>query len=346
MLNVSEKPDLAALKAAYLEHLVLRNMSALTVRQVDQYLRLFTGYLSGRGITEPGKVDREAFEQYKAYLSTGYVTRKGTQLKSSTVQGRLISVKVWFAWMKKKGVLFFDPLAEAQVPRTIKRLPRGVLRPDEIRKLMEQPNLKTPIGYRDRTMMEVLYASGARAAELMNLRTPDVDLKKKVVRIRNGKGGRDRFVPLTTQCCRFLERYLEEIRPELADCLRPAGNRWSEKARTGADFLFLSAYGGSFSPTWLSAVMRAYYLKAGMMNPVSPVHGLRHSLATHLMADGMDVRYVQALLGHNNINSTQIYTHVERGTLHKMLKKYHPRALTGETVQPFVEEKEEHAAAA
>ena len=342
MFEVSKKPDLAALKASYLEHLVLRNLSAFTIRQLDQYLRVFVGYLAGRAITEPGKVEREVFEQYKAYLS-GYMTRKGTPLKSNTVRARLLVAKAWFAWMKKKGILFFDPIADVQVPRTLKLLPRGVLRPDEVRKLMEQPDLRTPLGYRDRTMMEVLYSTGVRAGELLGLKVPDVDLQKKVVRVRKGKGGRDRFVPLSTPCCRFLARYIAEIRPELAGGMRPCGNNWLQKSQTGGDTLFLSIYGGSFSRAWLGDIMRGHLKKAGISRPGSPVHGMRHSVATHLIGDGMDVRYVQVLLGHTNINSTQIYTHVERETLHRMIKEHHPRALAGEVLVPFVDEdKESH----
>jgi integrase/recombinase XerD len=337
MGNNETRRDLDSLKAAYLESMVLRNLSALTIRQVDQYLRLFIGWAKGRGIEDAGQMDREGFEAYKAYLSTNYQGRRGRPLASNTVRARLLNVMQWFAWMKKKGALFFDPLAGIKLPRTIRLLPRGVMRPDEIRAVLAQPDLKTPLGYRDRTMMEVLYSTGMRAAELVNLKVPDVDLKKKVARVRLGKGGKDRFVPLATPCCRFLARYLSEIRPELVQGMRPCGNNWIKKAGTAADFVFVSIYGGSFSSAWLGQLMEGYIRKAGITRPVSPVHSFRHSVATHLLADGMDVRYVQVFLGHNNINSTQIYTHVERDTLHRLIREHHPRALAREAVQPFIE---------
>lgn len=308
-------------------------------------MRGFVGYAKGRGIIDAGKIDREAFEQYKAYLSA-YLTRLGKPLKSNTIRGRLLNVKQWFAWMKKKGLLFFDPIQDVRLPRTIRLLPKGVMRQDEVRKVMEQPDLKTVLGYRDRTMMEVLYSTGMRAAELADWRLPDLDLTKKVARVRFGKGGKDRFVPLTTPCCRFLARYIKEQRPQLAGCLRPCGRDWDKKAGTGGDLVFLSIYGGPLSRVWLGATMKRYLYKAGITRPVSPVHSFRHSVATHLLADGMDVRYVQVFLGHSNINSTQIYTHVERDTLQRLIKEHHPRALAGETAQPFVgEEEKEHAAA-
>jgi integrase/recombinase XerD len=332
-----EYEGLESLKNAYLEHLLLRNLSPLSVKQMNLAIRVFLSWLDGKGIKELGQVDRELFENYKAWLS-GYLSRKGEPLANKTVIDRMCIVQRWFAWLKKKGVIGYDPIAAVRPPRDKKLLPRGVMRPDEIRKVMEQPDLRSVIGYRDRAMMEVLYSTGARAAELVNLKVPDVDLKKKMAKIRNGKGGKDRFVPLSTPCCRFLARYLAVIRPELAAGMRPSGNNWLKKAETGKDLLFLSIYGGPMGKTWLAAMMKNYIRKAGIKKVVSPVHSFRHSVATHLLEGGMDVRYVQVLLGHNNINSTQIYTHVERATLQALLKKFHPRELAREKVQAFVEE--------
>lgn len=334
---MTETRSLETLKNAFLEHLTLRNLSLLSVKQTDLGLRVFLGWLAGKGLAEISGVDREVFENYKAWLS-GYVNRRGETLANKTIIDRMCIVQRWFAWLKKKGQINYDPIAGVRPPRHKKLLPRGVMRPDEIRKVMEQPDLRSVIGYRDRTMMEVLYSTGARAAELVNLKVPDVNLQKKMVRIRNGKGGKDRFVPLSTPCCRFLARYLEVIRPELVEGMRPSGNSWLKKSQTGKDLLFLSIYGGPMGKVWLAAMMKGYIHRAGITKVVSPVHSFRHSVATHLLAGGMDVRYVQVLLGHNNINSTQIYTHVERHTLQTLLRKYHPRELTREKVQVFIDE--------
>lgn len=342
--EVSRTNDLESLKGAFLEHLTLKNMSAGTVRQNGLALRVLIGWLAAKQICEAGQVDQNLFEEYKAWLSN-YRNRKGEPIGVGTIRERIFTPQRWFAWLKKKGVLAYDPIAGVKAPRPKKLLPKGLLRPDEIRRVMEQPNLKSVIGYRDRTIMEVLYSTGARAAELTGMKFPDVDLQKKMVRIRNGKGGRDRFVPLSTPCCRFLDRYINKIRPELLDGMRPAGNNWLKKSQTGKDLLFLSIYGGPMCKVWLGQIMKDYLRKAGIKKAVSPVHGFRHSVATHLLEGGMDVRYVQALLGHNNINSTQIYTHVERATLHGMLKKYHPRELARENLQGFVDEKKKTYAA-
>ena len=338
---MDETPSMESLKSAYLEHLTLKSMRPLTVRQNDLALRVFLGWLNGKGIKDLKQVDQELFETYKAWLS-GYTSRNGEPLRVGTVRERIFTPQRWFAWLKKKGGLDFDPIAGVKAPRRKKQLPRGVMRTDEIRKLMEQPDLRSVIGYRDRTIMEVLYSTGARAAELTGLRVPDINLQKKMMYIRNGKGGKDRFVPLSTPCCRFLDRYLDVIRPELVAGMRPSGNNWLKKSETGKDLLFLSIYGGPMGTVWLGAMMKNYIRKAGITKVLSPVHSFRHSVATHLLEGGMDIRYVQVLLGHNNINSTQIYTHVERQTLQTLLKKYHPRELAGEKLQVFVDEEKKY----
>lgn len=323
------------LKEEYIQHLKLRNLTLGSVRQIDQSLRYFIAYAHGRGVKDVAEVSATLFEEYKAYLSQ-YVTRKGNRLTSNTIKGRMQTIQRWFEFMRRRGAIFSNPIAGVKVPRREKRLPRGILRQDEIRKVMEQPDLRSLLGYRDRTMMEILYSTGVRANELVNLKLSDVDLEKKIARVRNGKGGRDRFVPLSTPCCRFLERYTLEIRKELIEGVRPAGNNWKKKSETGGDLLFLSIYGGAITKNWLGAMMKRYLQNAGITRPASPVHSFRHSVATHLLESGMDIRYVQVFLGHNDINSTQIYTHVERKSLQKMLKEYHPREIAKE-FEPFRE---------
>ena len=206
---------------------------------------------------------------------------------------------------------------------------------DEIRAVMAAPKLKTPYGYRDRTIMETAYSTGMRAAELCDIEVKNINLVRKHACVRHGKGDKDRFVPLSTPACRFLDRYIREVRPQLAQCIRPAGNNWLKKCRTGGDTLFLSAYGGKMTRTWLAALMKDYIKEAGVTRTVSPVHGFRHSVATHLLEGGMDVRYVQGFLGHSSINTSTIYMRVARERLAKQVKIFHPRALSGE-FRPFV----------
>ena len=233
--NYVSSPAFEAQKAAYLQSAKLRNLSPLTVRQLGLNLRLFIAFARSQGIEEAGLVTGALVERYKTHLMN-YLTRKAAPLCVNTIRERLFIVQGWFAFMKKKGLLAHNAAAEVAPPRLAKTLPRGVLRPDEVEKLMSLPDLKGPIGYRDRTMMELLYASGARAAELCGIRLGDLDLSRKVVKVL-GKGGKQRLVPLTTTSCRFLERYINDIRPELVAGMRPAGNNWLKQAGTAGDHL-------------------------------------------------------------------------------------------------------------
>lgn len=335
--NKVSSPFFEAQKAAYLQHARLKNYSPLTIRQLDLGLRVFIAFALSQGAADAGQTDGAIIERYKSHLMA-HLTRKGTVLGVNTVRERLFCVQGWFRFMKKKGLLAFDVAAEVAPPRRVRGFPKGVLRPDEVETVMSLPNLKSLVGYRDRAMMELLYASGSRAAELCGIRLGDLDQKRRVVKVL-GKGGKTRLVPLTTTCCRFLERYIADIRPQLMEGCRPAGNNWLKFANTAEDRLFVSVYGGPIKPGWLSQMMKRYLFLAGIKRPMSPVHGFRHSVATHLLGDGMDVRYVQAMLGHNCIDTTRIYTHVERDTMRKMVKAYHPLETDRKAFKPFVEDK-------
>ncbi|MBI5594912.1 MAG: tyrosine-type recombinase/integrase [Elusimicrobia bacterium] len=323
-----------------MQHLTLRNLSTLSIRQSEQGIRFFVAWLEGKSIPNLHGVGRETFEQYKAELMASQ-NRRGMPLNFNTVRGRLFIVQRWFAYLKRKGFIITNPIENVKPPPRVKRLPRGVMSTQEIAKVMAQPDLKTLVGYRDRTLMEVLYSTGMRAAEVSSIEVQDVNLEKKVARVRKGKGAKERFVPLTTPCCRFLERYLAVVRPELAQGIRPAGNNWLKKYQTGGNLLFLSAYGGHLQACWLTQLLRGYLTAAGITRPISPVHGFRHTVATHLMESGMDVRYVQVFLGHANINTTQIYTHVERKSMMTQLKSYHPLEKAGNRLRPFAAEEED-----
>lgn len=337
-LQPCRPPSFDELKEAYLRHLTLRNCSPLGIRQTEQAIRFFVEFLAEKGITSIDKVGRETVELYKAHLAAYQSPRKAAPLSSSTIRGRLFTIIRWLKYLRKAGVISRAIiLDDIQAPPRVRRLPRGVMSRTEIARVMAQPNLRTLLGYRDRTIMEMLYSTGMRAAELIGLELQDVDLEKCVVRIRHGKGGKERLAIISTPCLRFIERYLKVVRPELMQGMRPCGHNWLKKYQTGGSFLFLSVYGGTFSGPWLGALMKGYIRKAGIDRPISPVHGFRHSIATHLMEGGMDVRYVQAFLGHSSIDSTQIYTHVERGTLKKLFRRFHPRENVEEEFKPFQE---------
>ena len=330
-------PGFEELKSAYLQHLTLRNLSPLSIRQNEQAIRLFAAFLKEQRVATVLDVDAESLERYKVELMA-YRTRKGTALIPGTVRARVFIIQSWFRWLCRKGFIPHDPIAGVKPPRRAKKLPKGVMTVEEIKQVMAQPDIRTMIGYRDRAIMEVLYSTGMRSAELVHLEVRDLDFEKKTARIRSGKGDRERYVPLSAPCLRFLTRYIETIRPELAEGVRPAGNSWLKKYRTGGDILFLSLYGAALTPSWLGQSMKCYIRQAGIDRPTSPVHGFRHSAATHLMSSGMDIRYVQVMLGHASLDTSQIYAHIEPRALGERLKSCHPSTRRGRRFVPFLGE--------
>ncbi|MEW6558236.1 MAG: tyrosine-type recombinase/integrase, partial [Elusimicrobiota bacterium] len=283
------------------------------------------------------KVNHENLENYKGYL-TRYKTKKGNNLTSSTIVTRLMSVRNFFKCLVKKGIIYRDITEGWQMPKDKRPLPRGIMTVQEINRIMKQPQIRTTLGYRDRTILEVLYSTGIRAGELIKLKVSDVDLDKKVLRVNKGKGGKSRYVLLNTPTCRFLERYLRKVRPELAKCPRPSGNNWEQKSKTGEEILFLTVYGGLISQGWIDTMLKRYIKQAGITKQVAPCHSFRHSVATHLLESGMDIRYVQAFLGHETIQTTQVYTHIEKEKLRELLKKYHPREINRIPIKRFSDE--------
>ncbi len=312
-------------KNLYLQHIQLKNYSSYTIRQNEQYLRLFLNFLRTQGINDINRIRLEILEEYKKYLFF-YKTCKKRSLSVLTINGRLAQIRLFFQFLYKKGHIYSNPAENLTLPKEPKQLPRGIMSIDEIKAILNQPDIKTILGYRDRTILEVLYSTGIRAGELTRLKVSDTDFEKKLLRIKKGKGGKDRFVPLNTPTCRFLKRYINRIRSELSQCPRPCGNNWEERSKTGDGVLFLTSYNGALTSQWLAMVIKKYLKKAGITRKVAPCHSFRHSIATHLLEDGMDIRYVQAFLGHENIQTTQVYTHVEKNKLKEMLLKFHPRS--------------------
>lgn len=319
-----ENYTLDQLKELYLQHLLLKGFTSFTIRQNEQMIRIFLNFLKTRGITEIKKIDLQILEGYKGYMNR-YQSRRGKLLAVSTIVTRLMAVKNFLQFLFKKNIIWRDIAEDWQMPRDKKALPSGIMTLKEIRLVLKQPKIRTVLGYRDRTILEILYSTGIRAGELTRLKVSDVDLEKKLLRITLGKGNKDRVVPLNTPTCKFLTRYLKQVRPSLIKKPRRSGNNWKKRSKTGEGILFLTVYNGSLTPAGLIVIMKKYLKRAGISKKVQPCHGFRHSVATHLLEDGMDIRYVQAFLGHESIQTTQVYTHVEKQKLREMLKKYHPR---------------------
>jgi len=271
--------------------------------------------LNEQGIPDPTATTPDALIGHVRTMSSerGY--------NASTISRHLATIKVFFRWMLATGQIDDNPADYLDQPTKWKRLP-GVLTPSQVRKLLEAPQApeKTtrgmpPLWMRDRAILELMYASGLRASEVGQIGLIDIMERIGVVRVL-GKGDKQRLVPMGKPAQRALERYLNECRPMLITAERAAERRDKGK-------LFLSRTGKPIERVRVWQIVKHWAKRAGL--PKTYPHMLRHSFATHLLAGGADLRIVQELLGHSDITTTQIYTHVDRSSLHKTVRNLHPR---------------------
>ncbi len=235
------------------------------------------------------------------------------KLESRTVARHLVTIRNFFRFAQMQELISEDPAINLESPKIRRSLP-DYLRLEEVEKLLAQPGEKTPIGLRDRAMLEVLYSSGLRVSELTNLRVMDLDRAVGCVRCI-GKGDKERIVPVGKKAMALVDRYLRDARPKLLGKGQP----------TNSPVLFLNRRGGRLSRVGVWKILSAYGRQAGLRVALTP-HMLRHSFATHLLERGADLRSVQLMLGHSDISTTQIYTHVVEERLKQIYKAHHPRA--------------------
>ena len=233
------------------------------------------------------------------------------KLESKSVARHLVTLRNFFRFAQTQEVISEDPTMHLESPKIHRSLP-GYLRMEEVERLIAQPDLKTPYGLRDRAMLEVLYSTGLRVSELIGLRVSDLDTKVGSVRCI-GKGDKERIVPVGRKALSIVEKYLRDARPKLLGKL------------AGGPTLFVNRRGGALSRVGVWKILSAYGRQAGLRVALTP-HMLRHSFATHVLERGADLRSVQLMLGHADISTTQIYTHVVEDRLKQIYKAHHPRA--------------------
>jgi integrase/recombinase XerD len=232
-------------------------------------------------------------------------------LESRTVARHLVTLRNFFRFAQVHDLISTDPSINLESPKIRRSLP-GYLRLEEVERLLEQPDSTTPLGMRDRAMLEVLYSTGLRVSELIGLKVSDLDSKVGCVRCI-GKGDKERIVPVGRKALVMVEKYLRDARPKLLGKLR------------GSPTLFVNRRGVSLSRVGVWKILSGYGKRAGLRVSLTP-HMLRHSFATHLLERGADLRSVQLMLGHADISTTQIYTHVVEERLKQIYKAHHPRA--------------------
>ncbi|MCO4762340.1 MAG: site-specific tyrosine recombinase XerD [Myxococcales bacterium] len=315
MTNTSpaENSLLTTAVEAFLQHLRLeRNLSANTVTAYGRDLRRFERFaLTTLRITDPGQLERDALMSYLIEL-------RQAGLHDRSVARHMSTLRTFSRFLVEEGHLEDSPAALLDMPQQPRSLPE-VLNPDEIARLLDAPDIDTARGLRDRAMLETLYATGLRVTELITLRMGDVDFDRGVVTCM-GKGRKERLVPIGEQARGTLLQYLTDGRPFIA---RSAAARSRRGGHTAP--LFITRQGRPMTRQGFWKLIKRYAEQAGIDKPISP-HRLRHSFATHLLAGGADLRAVQAMLGHADIGTTQIYTHVHRERLRVIYDKAHPRA--------------------
>lgn len=289
----------------FLEYLTVElGLSANTRQAYERDLRLFCKTLGFKNSDALVNVNREQI--------TGYMTQlKEKGLAAATIARKLAAIKAFYRFMTAEGYMDINPAEVVEAGTKGIKLPR-VLSEDEVVRLLNQPDITTAEGFRDRTMLEVLYATGMRVSELINLTLERVDLNMKYI-IAFGKGNKERIVPLGSVAAEFLQQYLEKVRPKLTHAGR------------NTNIVFLAFGGHELTRQRFWQIIRAYGRKANINKALTP-HILRHSFATHLLDNGADLRSVQELLGHSDISTTQIYTHLTNKRLRDIYAKAHPRA--------------------
>jgi integrase/recombinase XerD len=290
---------------AYLE--LERGLSRNTLDAYSSDLQQFGEYLDRTGVG-PLEVDGEVLDNFVSELAHGGQERRPAA--PATLQRKIACLRSFYRQLRRQGVLANDPTAELHGPKSHAKLPR-VLTRDQVNQLLAQPQGDEPVALRDRALLETMYACGLRASEATSLRLGDLDLEEGVLRTR-GKGSKERIVPVGRRALTALRAYLTHGRPRLV------GTR-SEIC------VFVNARGGALSRQGLYKIVQRHARSAGLDDQMSP-HTLRHTFATHLLAGGCDLRSLQEMLGHADIGTTQIYTHLSDERVREVYFDAHPRA--------------------
>jgi integrase/recombinase XerD len=296
----------------YLDHLAVeRGVATNTLTSYRRDLTRYLEHLATQGTASLADVAAAQITGFLAYLRTGDDAHPA--LSATSAARAVVAVRGLHRFALREGLVDVDAACEVRPPTTPRRLPKAIS-VDDVQRLLDAAGYaQTPLAVRDRALLELLYASGARISEAVGLAVDDVDLNDRSV-LLSGKGGKQRRVPLGSFAARAIDAYLVQGRPDLA------------AAGSGTPLLFLNARGGPLSRQSAWIVLRAAAERAGLAAGISP-HTLRHSFATHLMEGGADVRVVQELLGHSSVTTTQIYTLVTVDALREVYATAHPRAL-------------------
>jgi integrase/recombinase XerD len=296
----------------HLEDLKVKNYSEYTIKGRRVHIGFFLDWCVERGISEPVEVTRTVLESYQRHVFH-YRKKSGEPLSYTGQHDRPVPLRVWFKWMARQHHILHNPASELELPRLGMRLPKAVLTAAEAEQVTMQTKIHDPLGLRDRAILETLYSTGMRRLELVNLTLWDLDLERATVAIRQGKGKKDRIIPLGDRTALWIRKYLDESRPRLA-------------SDPDDKIVFLSNAGEPLSLDYLTEMVRGY-VDAANIGKRGACHLFRHTMATLMLEGGADIRFIQAMLGHADLKTTQIYTHVAIRQLQEIHRATHPAKL-------------------
>jgi integrase/recombinase XerD len=305
---------LDALEAAinlYLDWIAVHNFSPDTVASRREYLGYFHAWCRERGLESPNEITRPILERYQRWLFH-YRKANGQPLGFRTQSTRLAALKGFFQWMARHNYLLHNPASELVLPRIEHRLPKYVLNANEAEQVLQQPDIGQASGLRDRAILETFYSTGIRRMELTNLKVYDPDAERGTVTIRQGKGRKDRIIPIGERALAWIAKYVAEARPRLL-------------TGSGDGTLFVNDRGEPFERKQLTGLVRRYLI-ASEIGKVGGCHLFRHTVATLMLENGADIRVIQQMLGHVKITTTELYAQVSINLLKQVYSATHPAA--------------------
>jgi integrase/recombinase XerD len=308
--DASDPQGMTALAKAYLEWGRVHNYSTLTTDHHLRYLNAFIKWTADRGIAKPSDVTKPILERYQRWLFQ-YRKTNGDPLSFSTQKCYLVPLRSWFKWLAKHNHILFNPASELELPKQSQTLPKNILTAGEAEVVLSQPDTSDSLGLRDRAILETFYSTGMRRKELIGLKLYDLDRERGTVMIRQGKGKKDRVIPIGERALDWIGRYEREARPKLLTSGQPT------------DLLFLTHFGEAFTLDRLSQMVKGYIADAET-GKAGSCHVFRHTMATLMLENGCDIRFIQVMLGHANLKTTEIYTQVSIRKLVEAHRATHP----------------------
>ncbi len=308
-LDRSDPHSMAVLMERFVEHLEVRHYSPRTLVGRRNTLQHFLLWCQERDLQRPQDVTRPILENFQRWLFH-FRQKNGKPLGVVTQQHHLTTLKVFFKWLCRQNVILHNPASEIELPRNVHRLPQSPLSLHDVEAVLALANTADPMGLRDRAIMETFYSTAIRRSELARLQLEDLMPERGLLMVRQGKGRKDRVVPMGARALSWVMKYLDQARPHL-------------EVSTTQRTLFLSAYGDGLSPDHLSGLI-GRYIEAANLGRKGGCHLFRHTCATHMLEGGADIRYIQQLLGHASLETTSIYTEVSVRQLQKIHALTHP----------------------